>query len=288
MELWQIFAILWAVNVWIFWILQKIEAESIFNRNGFVFYSHFGAIIIPLWLSIVWMIELEHNLLLFCIGLITNLLYVIVFKLRLYCLKYMTSSSYFINYKIFTSIFLLIFGQIIFSESISINEYIGIFIWFITFFLLVERRSENNHFEWYKTGLFFLAISVLISWLLWLTNKVIAIEEFHILTYVFYSWLLWGFYSLLLKWKDKLTDVLFIHSKKQALFLWAWTIVFGAWLFLNISSIRLGWDISIVFKIMSYSLFWPIIFSIIFYKEKVTLKKIIAFILTIISIFLFV
>jgi uncharacterized protein (DUF486 family) len=49
-----------------------------------------------------------------------------------------------------------------------------------------------------------------------------------------------------------------------------------------------GWDIAIVYKIVSYSLFLPIIFSITYYKEPLTPKKIIAFILTVVSIWLFI
>ena len=48
-----------------------------------------------------------------------------------------------------------------------------------------------------------------------------------------------------------------------------------------------GGNVAIVYKIISYSLFIPIILSIIFYKEKVTPKKMIAFLLTILSIALF-
>jgi uncharacterized membrane protein len=48
------------------------------------------------------------------------------------------------------------------------------------------------------------------------------------------------------------------------------------------------WDVAIVYKIISYSLFIPIILSVIFYKEKITVKKWVAFLLTIVSILLFV
>jgi hypothetical protein len=48
------------------------------------------------------------------------------------------------------------------------------------------------------------------------------------------------------------------------------------------------WDLAIVYKIISYSLFIPIILSIIFYKEPITPKKLLAFGLTVLSILLFI
>lgn len=51
--------------------------------------------------------------------------------------------------------------------------------------------------------------------------------------------------------------------------------------------IYLLWPLSISYKILSYSLAVPIILSIIFNKEELTRKKIIAFSLTTISLLFF-
>ena len=52
-------------------------------------------------------------------------------------------------------------------------------------------------------------------------------------------------------------------------------------------SLAHGANLVIYAKISSYSMFVPIILAIIIYKEKVTIKKLVAFILTIISLGLF-
>jgi uncharacterized membrane protein len=44
---------------------------------------------------------------------------------------------------------------------------------------------------------------------------------------------------------------------------------------------------TVIYKIYSFEIFIPIILSFIFYKEKLTLRKIIAFILTFVSIWFF-
>ena len=48
------------------------------------------------------------------------------------------------------------------------------------------------------------------------------------------------------------------------------------------------WTLSLSYKMLSYSLFVPVILSLIIYKEKIDYKKIFAIILTIISISLFI
>jgi uncharacterized membrane protein len=92
----------------------------------------------------------------------------------------------------------------------------------------------------------------------------------------------------LLKGKNTYKEVIIIKNKK-----YIWFVIFAGfvtfvWILCNITTVAEGWDIAIIYKIISYSLFFPIIFSIIYYKEKVTWKKLLAFALTIVSILLFV
>ncbi|MCD5380450.1 hypothetical protein LR004_00850, partial [Candidatus Gracilibacteria bacterium] len=65
-------------------------------------------------------------------------------------------------------------------------------------------------------------------------------------------------------------------------------IIFTSGIFLSLSAVASGGDLAIVYKILSYSLFIPIILSVIVYKEKIGIRQIIAFILTVISILLFI
>ena len=47
-------------------------------------------------------------------------------------------------------------------------------------------------------------------------------------------------------------------------------------------------DLGIAYKIQAYSIFIPIFLSIVVYKEKVTFKKILAFVLTLVSLWFFI
>jgi uncharacterized membrane protein len=288
METWLIYAILWSICTGVFWILQKIDAESEMNRNWFIFYAHIWAAVIPLIIILFSAQQFYHDFHLLIFSIFASLAYFFVLKLRLVCLTYMSSSSYFINYRIFVSILLLFWGQLFFSENINVNEYLGVFLWFIVFYLLLEKKIDNKKqtdlWLWYV----YLGLSILIASALWMLQKLVALEAFDILTYVFYSGAFWALFSLLFKWKDTLKIVLSATRQKHILFLFLSWASFWAWHCFNLGALEAGWDIAIVYKIISYSLFFPIIFSIIFYKEELTIKRIIAFILTIISIFLFV
>ena len=65
-------------------------------------------------------------------------------------------------------------------------------------------------------------------------------------------------------------------------------IIFSVQFLYFLPQIYLLWPLSLWYKILSYSLIVPIILSIILYKEKVDKRKIIAFVLTIVSLGLFI
>jgi len=57
-------------------------------------------------------------------------------------LRYISSSTYFINYRILSSVWLLLIGISFFGENISIKEILGVFIGFFVFYLLIEKKSQ--------------------------------------------------------------------------------------------------------------------------------------------------
>mgnify|MGYP007124594482 FL=1 len=134
METWMIYSLCASVVIGIYWFLQKVESESSVNRNSFVFYSHMWMVIFPLIYMFINWSKLVFDLQIILYALSISIIYVIILKFRLLSLNYLDSSSFFINYRIFSSILLIILGQIFFWENISINEYIGILLWFIIFF----------------------------------------------------------------------------------------------------------------------------------------------------------
>lgn len=290
MEIWIIFALISCFATGMFWFFQKIESESkTLNSEAFIIYAHLWMVIIPILWLLIWKVDIIFDWNMLLIALILNFLYVIIIKTRLLSLKFLSSSTYFINYRIFSSILLLVLGQVFFWELISTKEYIWIFLWFFIFYLLLEKKDSQETKSDFKKWYIFLTLGIVLLSIIWLSQKYLILWNFDVMSYMLYSWFFWIFSVFILsKNKDKALRSLYLkESKDKILVLSAW-IIFPIWLYWNCSALLSWWDVAIVYKIISYSLFIPIILSIIIYKEKVTWKKLLAFILTVASIWLFV
>jgi uncharacterized membrane protein len=209
-------------------------------------------------------------------------------KFRLKSLEYLDSSSYFINYRIFSSILLLIFWQIFFWEIISVKEYIWTFLGFVIFYLLLEKKYKNESGDDIYKGFVYLGIGIIWVSFIWIIQKQFILLDLDFASYILFSWITWSFVTLWLKGdKNTLGEVIKVKNNKHILFLLLCWTIFPLWMFFNLNAVYQWWDVVIVYKIISYSLFIPIILSVIFYNEKITVKKLLAFILTIASIGLF-
>ena len=270
-----------------FWILQKIEAESDLNRDSFIFYAHLGMIPVGLFAWFMRPSWIDFSIESTMYPLFLSLIYVFIFKLRLIALEYLDSSSYFINYRIISATFLIIFWQIIFWEIITISEYIWILLWFVIFYLLIEKKGTEKWRKHFWQGILYVVIWAILLSIIWLAQKWYTISGFNPGDFILFSGISWTISSLLFRSKKtKLKDVLILNKKHILLLLLVFSIFPFGCLF-NIYAIKAWWDVAIVYKIVSYSLFIPIIYSIIIYKEEINIRKIFAFILTIISIALF-
>jgi len=246
-----------------------------------------------MWISgLAWPIFFEKQLDIFNLDTLLyafaiTFFYIVIVKTRLKSLKYLSSSTYFINYRIASSFWLLIVWVIIFSESISFKELIWICIWFIVFYLLIEKKTGQESINDVKKWFLFLLIGSFAVTGVQAVAKNFALSNLDIFTLVLWQWIFWVMFVLLLKWKEPVFRILEIKNKSHFWFLFiSWTIFWTATILNNYALI--WWDLAVVYKIISYSLFIPIVLSIIIYKEHVSRKKILAFILTLISIFLFI
>lgn len=285
---WIAYSLLASLCIGLYGFAQKVKAEiPEQSDNGFIFYSYFAMMLA----GIIWWILNGASFFVFhsttfVYACIITIFYIIIVKSRLISLRFLSSSSYFINYRIFSSTWLILVGIILFWDSLSVKQFLGILLWFYVFYLLIEKKSKNETLSDLKKWFFYLLIwSLAVTWVQTL-GKNFAISDFDVFTLIFYQGVLWCLMILLLKWKETFSEVFKIHHARQFLFLvWA-GVVFGISTIFNIYALK-EWNLALVYKVISYSLFIPIILSIIFYKEKVTLKKLFAFSLTIISIFLF-
>ena len=289
MELWIIYAILWAIWTGMYGVCQKIETESgMVDRAAFLFYPYAVGI---LWLSIVmyfYNIPLIFDIQLILMWASVAILYTLVLKMRYFCLDYMSSSSYFINYRILISIGLIFVGTLGFHETITLREYMWIWLGFIIFYLLIEKKSSQETLSDLKKWYVFLWISVLFAVLIWVIQKQVTFSTQDIWSFIFYNTVVGMFMSCALWVKRGYKKMLRIPHLQAALFIWLTSCLFVTPYFFHLYTLYAGWDVAIAYKIISYGMILPILFSIIYYKEPVTWKKLLAFVLTIISIGLFI
>lgn len=247
METWMIYAIIASICVGLFWFAQKIKAEMPkLSDNGFILYTYITFIFA--WGLGVFVFQeslLNQNIEVIQYAGWVMLFYTIVVKTRLMSLRYLSSSTYFINYRISSSLWLLIVGIFLFSENISFQEILWIIIWFVVFYLLIERKSiEESKGDVKKWFLYLLLGSFAIAWLQTL-NKGFILLDLSVFSLVFYSGILGVFFVFLFKWGESTAKILKIHSKKQAVFfLLSWTI-FSIATITNLLAYE-SWDLAIV------------------------------------------
>ena len=274
------------VSIWCTGFFQKtISEKNIVSSESFIFYSYVAQ-------AIMWVIVLlftgnkfilNESILIY--WFLITFLYTFIIESRINSLKYVDSSTYFINYRIFSSILLIILWQILFWEIISSKEYIGIWLGFIIFYLLLEKKNKKESNFDFKKWMKYIFIWVILISVIQLMSKSFVMSGENILSLFVVQGITWIIYMLLkTNKKEKIWN---IKWRKEFLFLLINWILFYSAAYFNVHALY-QWDVAIVYKIISYSLFIPIILSVIFYNEKITIKKLLAFILTIASIALFV
>ncbi len=286
---WIYYAIGASLCIGLYWFAQKIKAEKPQqSETGFIIYSYVWMWIIGFLWSVIsgQNIELLNvNALLYALWI--TLCYLVIIKTRLRSLKYLSSSTYFINYRIISSLWLILVGAVFFSETISLKEAVWILLWFVVFYLLLERKNTSESMVDFRKWFLFLFIgSVAVMWVQWFWKEY-ALSGESIFTLMFLQWIFGVISAILLKQKESLKEIFLIRDIKQGIFLFAAAVLFGMATLCNVFA-YIWWDLAIVYKIISYSLFIPIILSIIIYKEQVNAKKLLAFALTLVSIFLFI
>ena len=157
----------------------------------------------------------------------------------------------------------------------------------MVFYLLHDKDGDiAKEKKDFSKGIKLLFIGIICISMVQTLSKFSAVGDLNIFSIMFFQ----GVFGILLilffnrkKIKENLKMI--PNIKDHLLFVGA-----GFLNFLSISFVFLAFiegSLSIVYKIISYSIFIPILLSVIFYKEKITIRKTFAFALTIISLWFF-
>jgi len=201
--------------------------------------------------------------------------------------KYLDISFALIFMRIISSVVILFIWMQILWDNLNIANIIWFIMWIIAIYLLSWFKLSEKHKISRKWIIALVITTIAIIWSHSYFKYVVSdinIDNFMILKFLV-SFITITIY-MLIRWKFS------EFNKKQIKLVWplaliTW-IIFTAQFLYFLPNIYLNWPLSLSYKILSYSLIVPIVLSIIFYKDKITKKKIIAFILTLISLGLFI
>lgn len=283
METWIIYGLIGAIFIWVWNFYSKFITEKKINRNRVFIYSMFSFTFIS-FLFLLFSSWYMYLTLLIAISAAIRVITGIEKHLfSMESLKYIESSLYFPIHQI-THIFLvLIIWIIAFQEYLWLYQIAAMLLWIVIVLLLTDKESRKIQID-YKKWLFFLIISNIFLLTSSTINKYVAHVWVDIPSYMFASGLAWTLYLSLSK-KDAFETV--DKSKKiTEMKLW-----FSRWFFFSIWYLCVlhaltNWPFVLVQILLILSILIPILLSIIVFKEPVNEKKIWAFLLFIVMIFL--
>jgi hypothetical protein len=107
----------------IFSFTTKIASERNYDKYLNLTYAYLFSLILSLIYLIIFG-EIKFSYLVLSLSILAGFLAPLNLRLRFTALKFLPSSMFFINYRIFSSILLLIVEIIFFSENISIYQFL--------------------------------------------------------------------------------------------------------------------------------------------------------------------
>ena len=283
LETYIIYAILSAIFAGLFSFVWKISAEK--NHSSFI--AIWYAFLSSAFFSGIFLILENWNFqplwLLFLLALWNGTLYMVSLVTRNSALKHIDSSIYFPIYKVLAWMIVTFMWFFIFKENLSHWELLWIIIWMFIPLILITKK-ENSVQKNLKQGVILAIIWAIFGAITISFGKILVINNLSPIAYVAIGWIIGGVLSLKLG-QEKFKNVIKIsHNRIKR-----YALIGGLFLFLSMYTFinALKGNIAIAYTINSFSILIPIILSVIFYQEKLDIKKTIVILLSIVSIVLF-
>jgi len=196
-------------------------------------------------------------------------------------LRYLPTSTYFVSVRLLSSFILLGIGIFFFADKISNLDIFGFIFGVIAMLLLFEKEAREGLD--YKMGA------------VWLLLGVITLVGTHVITKMFSAPESAATVILIMSFTAFITSVVFginrIKSNRKYFFeifsVNIFTAVLSMIYFIGLLNVYNSGDLSISYKIQSYSPFIPIILAALVYKEKISTRKKVALALVAISLWFF-
>ncbi len=290
MEVWLVYALASALFSGLHAFTLKVAAErgvssGYFNAYSCTFSACVGACIAYGYASFAgaWILGIG-------MAMLSGVIYVCSSGTRIESLRYITSSLYFPISKSATVIFTTAVGILLFSEGITLGEWVGLFLALAVPLTLLhaDEIPRQKNMYW---GLVFLVVASLFSTGATMVNKYsTGIFEspliFVVLTHISIAIVGWvtGFAEERkreLAGKEVRHRTLTLSLVTLCIFAGGFQLL-GFWT--NIVSLTEG-PLSLAYAVMSFQMLVPMLLSAVFYKEEWDFRKIAAFALSCCSLF---
>lgn len=289
MKLWLLLAIASAVCSGVSGFTQKIAVEQktdplfLILAQAITMISASWVYLLYKWesLLVLW----EWSIWLTALVAILACAQFFVIRVRAEVLKYLSSSEYFISFRILSVVLLTWVWLVLFGEVLSQSQIFWLVIGFLGILLLFEEDKRLQHSRNWSRAISLLMLSIWLGSIVQLCAKYLALESSQIAALILYQWTFLFLLAALFYQKKFLKLFYTTHPKKDLIIASAFWLTICLAAITNFMAFYYSWPIGIVAKVLGYSVFIPIILSMIFYREKLSIKKWIAFILTIISIY---
>lgn len=283
--MWFLYSFLGLIFLWLWDFTKKVVLKKWWNKEVFLFMC-FIFYIITLWINYYISSEFIVNYKLLHSALIMWFFDFMAPIALLTALKNLDSSFAFIAIRITASFFILYIWTRFLWDNLSIYNIIWFFIWVIAIYFLSWFNFKEKH-KINKKWL--LAVLITIIWIVWSHSYFkFIVPNLEINSFMFFKfWFSFLFIILYMTLRKKFKYFNKTQIKKVTPYALFSCFIFITYFLYLIPNIYILWPLSLWYKFLSYSIIVPIILSIILYKEKVSFKRLIAFILTIISIALF-
>lgn len=202
-------------------------------------------------------------------------------------LKYLNVSFALVSIRLVSSFVLLFIGMFVLQDNLSLYNIVWFLLGAFAIYLLSWYNSHQK-LEFPKKGVIALIITTICIILSHSFLKYV-VADINIPDFMFLKFSVTFLCILLYMFMRKK----FIHLTQEQLqkslpYAWITAILFWLHFLYFLPNIYLFWPLSLGYKMISYSLIVPILLSVIFLKEPIDKTRILAFGLTLISIFLFI
>lgn len=287
MELtWIIFSLASLLAVWLWDFIKKLVISKGGNKDVFLSVC-FALFVSVFWVNYMlqwsWVFSQKTIQSAFIIG---SCNFVIPLGL-LTSLKYLNVSFALVTMRVVTSFLILYIGIYLLWDSLSFYNTLWFLLWIVAIFLLSGFRFWDIKNTMPRKWV--IALTATIIWVT-ISNSYYkyVVEDLPIHDYTalqFSITALWIMLYMIVR--NKRSQINTHEIQKVWWYAFVNVAIFVVYFLYLLPGMYLSWPLSLSYKMLSYSLVVPILLSIIFLWEPVNKTRIIAFWLTIISIFLF-